>query len=370
MRNFFRRLHLWLSIPLGIVMTITCFTGAMLVFEDEITAMCTSETRTVRAGCTPLPINVLAEKVADTLPEGVSITGVVVSSDPEKAYKVNLSKPRRAALYVDQYTGEVKGKAERLPFFNVMFRMHRWLMDSSPENGGIFWGKMVVGVSTLLFVALLLTGLVIWFPRNRKALKNRLGIALTKGWKRFWYDLHVAGGFYASLLLLAMALTGLTWSFQWYRTGFYNLLGVETVQGRGRDSVSYKQHNVSGSESVYRCWQQAFDNVAALNPDYSQITVTGGSVSVSDGGCGNSRAADKYTFDTSTGRIISVLPYKNSAPAGKISGWIYSVHVGSWGGTITRILTFFAAILGASLPLTGYYLYIKRVFFRKGRKGL
>ena len=45
---------------------------------------------------------------------------------------------------------------------------------------------------------------------------------------------------------------------------------------------------------------------------------------------------------------------------GYLGGWIYSIHVGSWGGYLTRILAFLAALLGASLPLTGYYLWIKR----------
>ena len=40
MSKFFRKLHLWVSIPFGIVITMTCFTGAMLVFETEITALC------------------------------------------------------------------------------------------------------------------------------------------------------------------------------------------------------------------------------------------------------------------------------------------------------------------------------------------
>lgn len=37
------------------------------------------------------------------------------------------------------------------------------------------------------------------------------------------------------------------------------------------------------------------------------------------------------------------------------------VHVGSWGGIITRIINFLAALLGATLPITGYYLWIKRL---------
>ena len=53
--------------------------------------------------------------------------------------------------------------------------------------------------------------------------------------------------------------------------------------------------------------------------------------------------------------------YQHQDKSGKIRGWIYSVHVGNWGGMFTRILTFIAALLGAALPLTGYYLWIKRL---------
>ena len=64
--------------------------------------------------------------------------------------------------------------------------------------------------------AILTSGLVMWMPCNRRALKNRLRVSCAKGWRRFWYDSHVALGFYSPLLLPVMALTGLTWSFGWY----------------------------------------------------------------------------------------------------------------------------------------------------------
>ena len=64
-------------------------------------------------------------------------------------------------------------------------------------DGGVFWGKMIVGVSTLLFAVVLISGIVIWWPRTRKALKNSLRISVGRGFRRFWYDLHVAGGMYA-----------------------------------------------------------------------------------------------------------------------------------------------------------------------------
>ena len=239
MKKIFRQIHLWLSVPFGLIISLICFSGAMLVFENEVMELVRHELYYVKKVETvSLPVDRLLEEVELMLPDSVSVTGINVFSDPERAWQVNLSKPRRAFMYVDQYTGEIKGKYERPAFFVTMFRLHRWLLDSMKADGGVFWGKMIVGVSTLLFVVVLISGIVIWWPRTRKALKNSLRISVGRGFRRFWYDLHVAGGMYALFFLLAMALTGLTWSFGWYRTGFYKVFGVEVQQGGAHGGVT------------------------------------------------------------------------------------------------------------------------------------
>ena len=388
MKKAFRKIHLWLSVPFGLIITVICLSGAALVFEDEVTELCRRDLYYVeKVSGAPLPVEYLIEKVAGTLPDSVAVTGVSISSDAERAYQVNLSKPRRASVYVDQYTGEVKGRHERAPFFLTMFKLHRWLLDGMKPDGGIFWGKMIVGVSTLMFVFVLISGIVIWWPRTKKALKNSLKITVGKGRRRFWYDLHVAGGMYALVLLLAMALTGLTWSFSWYRTGFYKVFGVEMKQRAGHGALQTvhgalqtahgtpqtahggKSGRNSSEEgrgnrehtSPYACWQQVYEELKARNAGYKQITVSNGSASVSFERFGNQRAADRYAFNPQDGEITEVTLYKDTDASGKMRGWIYSVHVGSWGGIFTRILTFIAALLGGTLPLTGYYLWLRRI---------
>lgn len=381
MRKIFRNIHLWLSVPFGILITLICFSGAALVFEKEVMELCHRELYFVKkVEAAPLPMEQLMTKVAATLPDSVSVTGVNISSDPERAYQVTLSKPRRASMYVDQYTGEITGKYERAPFFNFMFRMHRWLLDSMKQDGGIFWGKMIVGTSTLMFVFVLISGVVVWWPRTRKALKNSLKIVANKGWRRFSYDLHVAGGMYALVFLLAMALTGLTWSFQWYRTGFYKTFGVEVQPSMGHGNAAANATAKGGKRdgkpegregrgahrySPYTNWQQVYEQLAEANPDYKQISVSDGSASVAVPRFGNQRGTDRYKFNPRNGEITETTLYKDLDNSGKIRGWIYSVHVGSWGGMLTRILTFIAALIGASLPLTGYYLWIRKKIKRR-----
>lgn len=389
--KFFHKIHLWLSIPFGIIIALICFSGAMLIFEPEITRSIKSHVYYVSASeGQPLPMQKLMGTIKATLPDSVSVTGVTVFNDKSRTYQVNLSKPRRASLFIDQYSGEITGKYERLGFFSTMFRLHRWLLDSAnPHGDSIKVGKLLVGISTLMFVIALISGVVIWWPRACKNFKRSISISFKDGWRGIWKGLHVAGGMYALILLLAMSLTGLTWSFNWYRTAFYGVCGVEFTprnsnnigndnkaasvndspkgerRGGGRhnenDGRSTMRRGEGHDQSEFGRWQQVYDLLKVQNPDAPQITVGSEKATVSLGTSGNSRASDCYEFNYHTGEIANVLKYAEIAPADKLRGWIYSIHTGSLGGIITRILWFLGALLGASLPLTGYYIWIKRL---------
>ena len=392
MKRLFRKLHLWLSVPLGLLITAICFSGAALVFENEIMRLIRHDVYYVeRVTEAPLAADSIVRRVAQTLPQGVTVTGVTFFNDPQRTCQVNLSKPHRAALYVDRYTGEIKGDNQRTAFFAFMFRLHRWLLDRSGQNSTVWVGKLIVGITTALFVVIVITGVVLWWPRNRKALLRGLKISVTKGWRRFWYDFHVVGGVYATLLLLVMALTGLTWSFGWYRTGVYKLFGLETTQTEKKaepqvasasDGQQVKNrpqgNNPNGKregrgkrEDTPRVlhWQTVYEELVERNPHYKQITISDGTASVAFNQAGNQRASDRYAFDTRTGAVGEVTLYADAERSGKIRGWIYSLHVGSWGGMVTRILSFLAALLGATLPLTGYYLWMRKWRSKRNNRG-
>ena len=275
-RKIFKQLHIWLSIPLGVLMSITCFTGAMLIFERELTPHLQPEYYYVESvKGEPLAMEELRAKVEATLGVKQKIYDVEVLDNEERTYIFYLDKRGKQKLFVDQYSGEVLGKPERHHFFTTMFRMHRWLMDVPQAKGAMTAGKMIVGISTLAMAFVLLSGIVIWWPKTVKMWKNRSKVSLRKGWRRFFYDLHVSGGIYAVVLLLIMALTGLVWSFEWYRDGFYALFGEDART------------------------------------------------------------------------------------------WLRALHTGDIGGMTTKVLWFIAALIGATLPLTGYYLWLKRKFKRR-----
>jgi uncharacterized iron-regulated membrane protein len=434
MRKFFKNLHLWLSVPFGIFITLICFSGAMLVFETEITEKIKKDVYFVEPSAEGAKeISELMESVEATLPDSVSIQNVTISNDPKRAYQVGLSEARQS-VYVNQYTGEVTGKSERLPFFATMFKLHRWLLGSATNaEGNPSVGKLIVGCSTMALVIILITGVILCCIGGRSFLKC-FKISFTKGWKRFWYDLHVAGGLYATIFLLALALTGLTWSFSWYRSGFYSLFGVEASAGghggpgghgdkrgggrpdgkggRGEGHGNWHSRGENGGEgrgghgdggwhghgdgasaegngegwhghdggeggwhdggfgggfwhSPYSRWQEIYEKLAAENEGFRQISVGNETASVVPAGRKSLRAADNYEFSRRSGEITSSKPYSEQDKSTKVRAGVYMTHVGTWGGMLTRIVTFIAALLGATLPLTGYYLWIKRIVRKK-----
>lgn len=308
MRKLFAKLHLWLSLPLGIIISIICLSGAALVFERDITQALQRSLYTVvppSEDAQPLSPSQLATHIQAQVSDSLHLSSLLLSANPHETAFASFRETGRKQLSVNPYTGEVLGWTQSYPFFQTMRKLHRWLLDPPASKGEKSVGKIIVGITTLVMVFILISGLIIWIPRTRKALKNRLSVSCTKGWRHFWYDSHVAIGFYSTLFLLVMALTGLTWSFGWYRTAAYSLFGETPSSTQVRHTDKGKDR--SRKDEVKITWKDA-----------------------------------------------------NASAPQSLKGWFYAFHTGSWGGITTKILYFLAALFGGILPLSGYYLWWKR----------
>lgn len=386
MRKIFSNIHIWLSIPFGIIISIICLSGAILVFESEIKELCNPSFYFVEeVGEKPLSIDSLMKSAKLQLPDSIKANGIRIADNPERTYQIVLPG-KKAAAFIDPYTGIIKGIDDGQGFFMQTMRLHRWLLDSYKRDGSLWLGKTLVGYSTLVFVIIIISGIITWIPRNKNSLKNRLTIKVRSGWKRFFYDLHVTGGIYAALLLLVISLTGLTWSFDWFRNGFYAIFGVNTTQNQPQDKGTpstnqkgdhkgkenkeggRKEGNPEVKSFNYLVWDDVLSSLKNEYGSFNSITIQNGSASVSTAQYGNTRGRDSYTFDPKSGKITQAKLYKDLPKSGKIKGWIYSVHVGSWGGMTTKILSFIVSVLGAAFAITGYYFWIKKKANKKRRK--
>lgn len=397
MNRINRKLHLWLALPFGVIITLISLSGAFLSVEPEVTEMVQSHLYKVEdTGRSPLPISSLMESATKSIPEDVTVKSVTVSKDASRAYQFNLSKPHRAILFVDQYTGQVLGQSERLPLFGFMFRLHRWLLSGGQPGESVATGKLIVGISTIAFVIVLVTGFFCWLPMGRKHFWRSLKISFAGGWRGFWRTLHVAGGVYVGIFVLIMALTGLTWSFGWYNKAVMALCGVEQSQSEGHGAKAKEgsgkdhgrgdrsgrgehggrgerggrhgehgdgrghEHHDDEEMNPYAAWDNSFAAVKALNPEAENISVSAKTVNVSAYSFWNPRATDKYEVSPRSGEIKNIVKYADAPKSEKVRPVIYALHTGTFGGIITRTIWFLAALFCSTLPLTGYYIWYKK----------
>ena len=122
MNMFIRRIHLWLSVPLGLIVCIICLSGATMVFDSEITESLNPSIYKVERpeGAVPLQPSQIVEKVHRQLSDTVEVSSMEFSADPERACMLSIKGAEKKSLSVNQYTGEVNGWTE-----SPQFCLHR-----------------------------------------------------------------------------------------------------------------------------------------------------------------------------------------------------------------------------------------------------
>lgn len=367
MRKIFSKLHLWLSVPFGVIITIICLSGAILVFEQEIIRAQKPQLYQVEAisDTSRLKPSELVVRIKEQTADSLQLTSLLYSGFAHETCQAEFKNSGRKILSINPYTGEVIGWIEGNRFFQQVRKLHRWLLDAPAQKGEQSFGKTIVGISTLLMVLILISGIFIWIPRTHKGLKNRLTLSCTKGWRRFVHDNHVALGFYATLFLLVMALTGLTWSFGWYRNAAYSLFGAEKQTAASERPANEK---TAGQQKLqkenlldYTVWDNALSELQMYYPQYKSIKLNVNNAQIAPNRKSTMRRTDTAKFNPANGKIEHIQHYQDLPKSQTLRGWFYAFHTGSWGGIWTKTLYFIAAIIGGTLPISGYYLWIKRI---------
>lgn len=359
MKKIFQSLHRSCGILAGVIIFISCLSGAILVFADEGRELA-SPGRYLRPraeGRSPLPLSTIMEQVREQTSEA-EVVQVQVYADTTRNYIFGYGGKSKVQIFVDPYSGKVVERYDRSQegIGAWAMRLHRWLLDDSRS-----WGKQIMGASTLIFVLVLISGIVYWFPKSRKELQARLRIKTNANKKRFFADLHSSGGIYCVSLLLVMALTGLTWSYPWYRSGLYSLIGIKPAPKT--DNNKPKRGKQEGSEKEVKSfdWDAAYKAVSQDYGTHRYITLEVGKAKVKpEYTWGNVRYEDSYKLDPETGAISSFSTFYEAEDETRVRGWIYSLHIGAWGGYFSKTLYFIVCLMGASFPLTGFWLMLRK----------
>ncbi|MFN7120337.1 MAG: PepSY-associated TM helix domain-containing protein [Saprospiraceae bacterium] len=378
MKVFFRTIHLYLSLAAGLVILVVCFTGAVLVFEKEMQMALYPERYFVEPSAKQASLAQMEQNLQQTVP-GATLNSAKIYNNPKRTIELNyaVEKPGEAKpgaggsgkgggnngqAFMHPYTGElISLYSYRKTFFYTMFALHRWLLADDI-------GKLIVGISTLLFLVILLTGIILWLPKNVKILKQRLTLKLNAGWKRINHDLHIVIGFYTAIFLFAFAFTGLAWSFKWFNDGIYKITGTENK--RAEPLLSQP-----GNDTTAITLDAAYHIAKQTRPDakYYQLNVAKGdsaaiAVTVLSKNAVHERATDQLFIDQYSGAVLGQQLYRDRNLGQRVRSTFYPIHVGSIAGLPGRIIAFLACLAGVTFPITGVIMWINRLQKKKQQK--
>jgi uncharacterized iron-regulated membrane protein len=213
-----RRLHFYAGILVAPFLVIAALTGLVYVFAPQIDRVAYHDQLYVsHVGVGRLPVIEQIHRAEATAPEGSSFAYVILPADRDKTTRVVFDDPgltgdRQRTIYVDPYSGAVKGSLatwfDSTPAVTWTDDLHRNL------HLGAF-GRYYTEIAASWLAVLVLGGFYLWFSRNRRARRRARSMLLPessrKGARRT-RSLHAVTGLWISVVLLFLAATGLTWS--------------------------------------------------------------------------------------------------------------------------------------------------------------
>lgn len=220
LRKVLLKLHLYISLWFGLMLSLAGLTGSTLVYEHAVDKYLNRELMTVIPTGSKLPYLDLLAAANAASPIKVPPAYLLLPEDPEDALIVRYAVPMTEAehaehaqkagmmhrhhfheVMVNPYTGQVIGDRDKQDsLMSFILRLHfKLLVDDT--------GKLIMGITALLALVLTITGIYLWWPKLSK-LKQAFVIKPNASFTRFNFDLHKTVGIYTALVMLSVCLSG------------------------------------------------------------------------------------------------------------------------------------------------------------------
>ncbi len=352
-RKAFGKIHLWLGLASGLVVFIVAITGCLYVFEEEGRNIFQHKYLYVEPQAQPRkPLQELTKIVRSKFPAD-RIEQIRFKEETNAAIVYHTKSKK--AISVNPYTGVVIGARNlKADFFSVILDIHLHLMMGK-------FGEQLVKWNVLIFFILCVSGLILWWPKQKRFFKKAVTINFkTKNWKRVNWDLHSVLGFYGLVVLLIIALTGMFWVFDSVKWTVSKITGAPITANPKTKSKPDAGANYTMEEAYYVAAQKY--------PGATQTFITNPSDSLAP-----VRVLFRYPytivrkqntvfFDRYSGEILREDLYGNYTAYDKVSRSNYDFHTGRIRalGMGSKIIYFLASLFAASLPVTGTLIWLNR----------
>ncbi len=363
----FGKLHLWLGLASGLIVFIICLTGTILAFEKNLEDWFNRKVVYVKAEGKPMELDAVMANFEQT--HNVTTSRARVYKNPRRAIYfqgIGQRPSERVNMYYNPYTGEPTGTINESVsnFFSQTMRLHRWLLVRNP-------GRLIVGVATTIFLFMLISGIVLWWPKKRTKLKNSLSINRKAPWKIINYQLHNVLGFYSLILLFVMGFSGLYIGQKWFRNGVNNVMAEAPKSSAKKDNTAAvatpkaQKTTLTAVDPIN--YQALIKQANELLPYESDINISlprkeGDAITISKYPVRfGVRLSESIDLDSQTGEVTKMSTFNDRNRIQQFRYINRFLHTGELMGWPMQLLFFIACLIGTSLPITGTIIWINKM---------
>ncbi|MEQ1885241.1 MAG: PepSY domain-containing protein [Bryobacteraceae bacterium] len=258
-------------------------------------------------------------------------------------------------------------------------------------------GSMLVEMAGCWTIVLILTGLVLWWPRNATSLAGVLYPRFHLSGRLWWRDIHSVTGAWVSLFVMILLLTGLPWAKSWgnyFKKVRSTAAGMTITQDWPTGSSSEREataaRNAAQAEAASGGHQHAEaapsrfrrrgvqpppapDAYRAINtifPAAKQLSLAypvqivppvkkGGSWFVRSDSQ-NRMLRDNYTLDPTSGSVLAREGFSERPWVDRVVSLGISYHEGQLLGYLNQAIGLFTAFGAATLALSSVVMWWRR----------
>jgi uncharacterized iron-regulated membrane protein len=348
LRTIARSTHIWIGLPLGLLFCLMGLSGSIILYRDAIEATLRPAWK---AASGLRPASVLAEADRDmrrrwpaAAPSRISFPRA--AGEPYE-YQIRVGE-RAVHAYFDPATGEMLGTFET-PWLDWVAGFHQNLL--LPPSG-----RQLVGVIGIGLFLSSVSGLVIWFLRNR-SWRNSFRIAWGASWNRLSFDLHRTIGFTANIFLLILSFTGICLGFPDTFRGLSEIVTGSSGARAARITVPPSAMRQS-LDSYIRAAVFALPDSIVRELRFPQSADRPVVVRLWRRGDYREEGTNLVSLDPATARVIAVDTPQNWSPARKLASAPAPIHYAEWGGPVVKALWAMAGITPSILFVSGLWFWI------------
>jgi sulfite reductase (NADPH) flavoprotein alpha-component len=371
-KSAFLQVHSLVGLTISLVLGLMGITGAMLAFEDEIVAALNTDVARVD----PRPAPVLTpDALVGRLQAGQDapkVGGMTLSSEPGAAVRVRFARGEggdRSSVFVDPYDGHVLSIVHGDGFFVTLRSLHRWLLLPGNGNG---YGRWITGIAVLGLLFLLVSGLIVRWPRRASSAKMWLKPNFRGRSRALWISLHSVFGTWILAVYCVTVLTGMWWSFDWYKDSAVWLLSSKPATTVKAPRAPRPVADAPAAFSLDRVWSTfladqggRYETASLQLPNGAGTVVRVRSVAKD---APHEEARDELRIDGASGQIVSADRYADKATGDRLLAGVLYIHRGAFLGLPGRIVFMIAAAMMPFFTVTGFILYFSRRKLRAASK--